>query len=73
MTIEQTIRNLAHLHNITAQRTPIDDFADDVNRLSDAEVMLDEVEQMIVNLRRAGVITSKQLVEFQTQYIIEGR
>jgi len=71
MTIEQTIRELAHKHHITAQRTPIDDFADDINRLSDAEVKLDEVEQLIVNLRRSGMITSKQLTEFQTQYIIE--
>jgi len=73
MTIEQTIRKLAHSHNITAQRTLIDDFADDINRLSDAEVMLDEVEQLIINLARAEVITSKQMIEFQTQYIIESR
>jgi len=71
MTIEQTIRNLARSHNITSQSTPLDDFADNINRLSDAGVNLDEVEKLIINLRRAGVITLKQLAEFQTQYIIE--
>jgi len=73
MTIEQTIRKLAHSHNITAQRTPIDDFADDINRLSDAEVKLDEVEQLVINLAREKVITSKQMIEFHAQYIIENR
>ncbi|MCL2716594.1 MAG: hypothetical protein FWD68_19025 [Alphaproteobacteria bacterium] len=62
---EQTIRALARRHGITAARTPIDDWADALSRLSDAEVESDEVKDLLVNLRRAGIVdgaTSRKLL-----------
>ena len=44
------IATLAQSHGITADRHPIDDFADAVSRLSEAEALLDPIERLLVNL-----------------------
>jgi hypothetical protein len=48
---------------------PNDKFVRGVSRLSDGVVDLDPVEELLVALGRAGVITSFQRGLFQVQYL----
>ncbi|MCL2714855.1 MAG: hypothetical protein FWD68_09810 [Alphaproteobacteria bacterium] len=66
---EKTIRELARTHGVTAERLPIDDWADDISRLSDAEVESDEVEDLLVNLERAGVIDGATGLDLYAEYL----
>lgn len=70
---EETIRALAREHGITATRKPIDDWADDVSRLSDAEVESGEVEDLLVNLRRAGVVDGATSRKLLVDYLRQSR
>lgn len=71
MTAEQTIRTLAKEHGITAEKTELDILADNINRLSDAEVESDEVEMLITHLVHAGILTAKKSMELQIEYLKE--
>lgn len=66
---EETIRKLAKKHGVTAKRTALDDFAEDVSRLSDAGAASDEVEQLLVNLRRAEAIPGKEITLLHVSYL----
>ena len=61
----------ARTHGITAERHPIDDFADAVSRLSDAEVTLDPIERLLVNLRRAGFLDGRECFALHAAYLRE--
>lgn len=56
------IEELAQQHGVSAQRTRLDDWADKVSELSGDDVRLSPGQQLLVNLRRARVISSEQLV-----------
>jgi len=47
-----TIRALARRHGVAYEPAPLDAFAADVSRLSDAEVPGDEIADLIVGLRQ---------------------
>jgi len=66
---EQTIRDLAREHGVTAERLPIDDWADDIARLSDAEVESDEVEDLLLTLERAGIIDGATGLHLYAEYL----
>ena len=70
-TAEQQIRDLARRHGVVFVRTPLDDWADQVSRLSDAEVELDDVENLIVALGRAKVLNGKELTRLHWLYLNE--
>ena len=65
---EAIIRDLAKRHGITAQRIRLDDLADTFARLSDAEVESDEVQDLVVNLCRAKIISSDKALELACEY-----
>ena len=69
--IASMIATLAQSHGITADRHPIDDFADAVSRLSDAEVILDPIERLLANLQRAGVLNSREGFALHVAYLRE--
>ena len=54
---------------ITVTPTPQDAFIKAVSRLSDGVVDLDPVEQLLIALGRAGVLTSHQQVLLQLHYL----
>jgi hypothetical protein len=59
--IAKWVRSVAGERNISARsRRPAGTFARAVSRLSDAEVDLDPVEELLVALRRSQVITPFQ-------------
>ncbi len=66
-----TITALARTHGITAERYPIDDFADAVSRLSDAEITLDPIERLLVKLRRVGVLNDRERFALHAAYLRE--
>ncbi len=70
-TAEQAVRDLARRYRISAGRTAIDDWADDVTRLSGDDVALDEVEEMIVGLRRSGAVDGAELTRLHSRYLDE--
>ena len=67
--VEAIIRDLAKRHGITAQRIGIDDLANTFARLLDEEVETDEVEQLVINLGRANIISGKKAIELLGKYL----
>lgn len=69
----ETIRALARRHGIAYQPTPLDAFAADVSRLSDAEVPQDEIADLVVALERAGVLDSDQAIDLYGNHLAQTR
>jgi len=70
-TAEQVVRDLASRHQITASRSEIDDWADAVTLLAGDDVTLDDVEELIVALRRSGAIDGQTLTRLHSRYLDE--
>lgn len=69
----ETIRALARRHGIAYQPTPLDAFAADVSRLSDAEAPQDEIADLVVALERAGVLDSDQAINLYGDHLAQTR
>lgn len=69
---ETRIYALAVQHGIVAERLPVDDWADKVAELSDAEVPADPVADLIVTLQRKGFITVQEAADLFGDYLREG-
>jgi len=69
LTPEEVIRTLARQHGIAAERTATDAIADTITRLSGDDVTHDEVEDLVVNMRRKGIITSEQATSLYGDYL----
>ncbi len=68
---EQVVRDLALKHEIGVVRTQLDDWADDVTRLAGDDVTLDEVEELIVGLRKSGQVDGIELTRLHSRYLDE--
>lgn len=68
---ESRIYELAAQHGIVAERPPIDDWADDVSRPLDADVPTDPVDDLVVTLRRKGILTDREATELLADYLSE--
>jgi GrpB-like predicted nucleotidyltransferase (UPF0157 family) len=71
LTAKQQIDLLAAQHDITYQKTQLDELADTYSRLSDNEVELDETELLLLELDRAGILTGKDNGLLHLQYLHE--
>ncbi len=67
------IRRMAARNNVTASVSENDIFAHHVTRLSGDDVLLDDVEQMVIALQRAGLLSRVQAVRLQARYLRETR
>lgn len=68
--IAKWVRATAKAQNVSVrQRRLSDKFARAVSRLSDAEIDLDQVEELLVALRRSRVITPFQRGLLQVHYL----
>ena len=65
------ILGLASAHGVAYVKTPVDKLADTITRLSDDEVHLDEIERLLIELRRAGVVSRAQMIELLGNYLDE--
>lgn len=70
-TAQAEIHKLAQKHNITHQHSPLDRWADNISRLSDAEVELDETQWLLVELNRAGILTGRDNMLLGVRYFDE--
>jgi hypothetical protein len=67
--IAKWIRETAAERLVTVRHDALDVFAEAVSRLSDAEIDLDQVEELLVALRRAQVISPYQRGLLQVSYL----
>jgi hypothetical protein len=68
---EEFVRKLAIANNISNLRSSDDELADIVTRLSGDDVETDEIEDMLVNLKRSKVISGKEMVFLLGKYLDE--
>jgi hypothetical protein len=68
--VEDTIRQLARQHGIDSSRCDLDDWTDKIGELSGQDDgQADEVEQLLINLRRAKLITPEYSRELFADYM----
>ncbi|EPL1118272.1 TPA: hypothetical protein SLO74_004904 [Citrobacter freundii] len=67
------IYQLAKEHNVTATRDNISNMATAITALSADAIELDNVEQLLVNLQRKGVLTKAELLQLEGRYLREQR
>jgi|TARA_R110000868_G_scaffold129665_1_gene338759 hypothetical protein len=62
---------LANRYAIQYQRAPEDALAEIATRLSGDEVVTDEMEDLLVALKRAGAISGAEMVDLLSLYLTE--
>ena len=67
------IAELATRHHIVYARTPDDALAELATRLADDEIVTDETEDLIVALKRAGVIDGATMGDLLGRHLDEAR
>jgi hypothetical protein len=68
--VETRIRELARAHGIALEQTQLDKWVRHVSWVSNNEdVTLDEVEQLIVQLGRANILSSLQATMLHVEYL----
>ena len=67
--IEDQILALARQHGITAARTALDDWCEQIARLSDAEVPRCDIDDLLVNLTRSGILTLDEASRLHGRYL----
>jgi hypothetical protein len=67
------IRQMAEQHGVAYVRTESDRLAHHITRLTGDHVELDEVEQMLIALQRAGHVSRAELLTLQASYLREAK
>ena len=67
------LQNLAKANHITAERDGVSLMAAAITHLAGDRVELDYVEQLLVNLKRKGVLTKAETLKLQGSYLQEKR
>ena len=70
-TVADQIRALAERHKVTYRELGLDRWANKVTALAGDEVELDDIEELLIALKRNGVLTSEQMTQFQIAYLRE--
>ncbi len=69
--VKEYIIELARRHGVRYVETPTDALANMITRLSDDEVIMDEVELLIFALKRAQVIDANTMIVLLGRYLDE--
>ncbi len=67
------IRELARKHHVAYVGTQRDALARHMTRLAGDDVELDEIEQLLIALQRAGHLTRTEAVRLQANYLREAK
>ena len=67
--IQNYIQHLANTHNVTYVHTPVDALADHITALADDVVQNDDTKNLLVALKRAQVISGRQMNSLLVQYL----
>lgn len=73
LTTKQHIFELSKLFDVSYTQTDNDRFANEVTRVSDDEVNLDQTELLIIALQRAGILSKSEVVPLIGRHIVEER
>lgn len=67
--VEEYVRALAAEHGVTLEQDAYAKMAQVLTALAGDDVELDEVERLLVALKRAGVIQGAEMVLLQAEYL----
>jgi hypothetical protein len=73
LSVANQVRELAKVHQVTADRDGMSRMAVAITRLADDIVELDVIEQLLVNLKKKGILTKAETLEMQGDYLHEKR
>jgi hypothetical protein len=68
-----TVRVMARRHHVFYSQTPTDRLAHHMTRLAGDSIELDEIEQLIIALQRAGHLTRVDAVRLTARYRREAK
>ena len=71
--VANEVLRLAKIHHITAARDSISHMAMTITRLSGDAVELDNIEQLLINLKRRGILSKPEILALQGRYLQEKR
>ena len=71
--IAAQVRQLAEAHNITAEPDNMSRMAAAITRMADDVVKLDTTEQLLVNLKKKGILSKSEILVLQGCYLKERR
>ncbi|VEF11547.1 Uncharacterised protein [Pseudomonas fluorescens] len=71
--VASEVRQLAEKHKVTAERDSLSRMAVTITALAGDAVELDAVEQLLVNLKRKGVLNKTEIMVLQGRYLEEKR
>lgn len=71
--VARKVRELAKAHQVTAERDDMSRMAATITLLAGDRVKLDGVEQLLVNLKKKGVLSRSETLELQARYLQEKR
>jgi hypothetical protein len=73
VSVASQVRRLAKAHKVTAELDGMSRMAVTITRLAGDVVELDGVEQLLVNLKRKGVLSKSEILMLQGRYLQEKR
>lgn len=62
------VERFARAHNVTAKRTRLNDWAEAVSRVAGDDIKLDQVELLLVQLKKQELISGRQAARLVTLY-----
>ena len=65
------VERFAHVHNLTAKRSRLNDWAEAVSRAAGDDIRLDHVELLLVALTKRDLISGRQAARLLTLYLTE--
>ena len=68
---ELEIRELAFRHGVSGERTGFDDWCESISALAGDEIQSDEVELLLIGLRRIGHLDGIELTKLHARYLEE--
>ncbi|KPG85155.1 hypothetical protein [Pseudomonas sp. RIT-PI-o] len=71
--VASEVRKLAEKHRVGTERDGVSRMAVTITRLAGDTVELDSVEQLLVNLKRKGVLNKAEIMALQGRYLQEKR
>ncbi|UZE21490.1 hypothetical protein LOY67_15695 [Pseudomonas sp. B21-056] len=71
--VANEVRKLAKAHKVTAELDGMSRMAVTITRLAGDIVELDGVEQLLVNLKKKGVLSKSETLSLQGRYLQEKR
>jgi len=73
VSVASQVRKLAKDNKVTAERDDMSRMALSITRLAGDVVELDGIEQLLVNLKKKGVLSKAEILALQWRYLQERR